>query len=78
VLHEAKTRYLVVQKLLYVMLSASHKLHHYFQAHKVSVVTAYPLRSILQNPDAIGNFTKWTTLLADFHLEFTLCHAIRS
>jgi hypothetical protein len=30
VLHEAKTRYLKTHKLLYVVLVASKKLHHYF------------------------------------------------
>jgi hypothetical protein len=30
VLHEAKTRYLETHKLLYVVLVASRKLHHYF------------------------------------------------
>jgi hypothetical protein len=40
VLHDAKTRYLDVHKLLYAVLIASRKLHHYFQAHKISVVTS--------------------------------------
>jgi hypothetical protein len=30
VLHEAKTRYLEVNKLFYAVLIASRKLHHYF------------------------------------------------
>jgi hypothetical protein len=47
VLHEAKTRYLETHKLLYVVLVASRKLHHYFQAHRVMVVTSFPLRTIL-------------------------------
>jgi hypothetical protein len=47
VLHEAKTRYLEVNKLLYAVLIASRKLCHYFQAHKISVVSSSPLRGRL-------------------------------
>jgi hypothetical protein len=42
------------------------------------VVTLYPLRSILHNPGAIGNFAKWATELVEFKLEFTLHHAFKS
>jgi hypothetical protein len=57
--HEAKTRYLEVHKLLYAVLIASRNLRHYFQAHKISVVSSYPLRVVLHNPNAIGNIAKW-------------------
>jgi hypothetical protein len=40
VLHEAKTGYLETHKLLYAVLVASKKLCHYFQAHRVVVVSA--------------------------------------
>jgi hypothetical protein len=46
VLHEAKARYLEMHKLLYAVLVASRKLRHYFQAHKVVVMTSFPLRDI--------------------------------
>jgi hypothetical protein len=59
VFHDAKTRYLEVHRLLYAILIASRKLHRYFQAHKISVVTSYPLRIVLHNSNAIGNITKW-------------------
>ena len=41
VLHEAKARYLETHKLIYVVLVASRKLRHYFQAHRVVVMTSF-------------------------------------
>jgi hypothetical protein len=78
VLHEAKTRYLEVQKLLYAVLIASRKLRHYFQAHMISVVTSYPLRAILHYPNVTSNITKWAAKLAEFELDFVLHHAVKS
>jgi hypothetical protein len=78
VLHDAKTRYLEVHKLLYAVLIASRKLRHYFQAHKISVVTSYPLRVVLHNPNVTGNIAKWAAKLAEFELNFVAHHAIKS
>jgi hypothetical protein len=70
VLHEAKARYPETHKLLYAILIASRKLHHYFQAHKIVVVTSYPLRAILHNSNATCNIAKWAAELARFQLDF--------
>jgi hypothetical protein len=70
VLHEAKTRYLETHKLLYVVLVASRKLRHYFQAHRVVVVTSFLLRAILHNSNATWNIAKWAVELAVFQLDF--------
>jgi hypothetical protein len=78
VLHDAKTRYLEVHKLLYAVLIASRKVRHYFQAHKISVVTSYPLRAVLQNPNKTSNIAKWVTEVAEFELDFVTRHAIKS
>jgi hypothetical protein len=78
VLHDAKTRYLEVHKLLYAILITSRKLRNYFQAHRISVVSSYPLRVILHNPNATDNITKWTAELAEFELDFVLRHEIKS
>jgi hypothetical protein len=77
VLHDAKTRYLEVHKLLYVVHIASKKLRHHFQAHKISVVTSYPLRAVLHNPNATGNIAKWAVELAEFKLDFIPRHAVK-
>ena len=66
VLHEAKARYLETHKLFYAILIASRKLRHYFQAHRVVVVTSYPLRAILHNSNATGNIAKWAAELVEF------------
>ena len=78
VLHEAKARYLETHKLIYAILIASRKLRHYFQAHRVVVVTSYPLRAILHNSNAIGNIAKWAAGLAEFQLDFQPRHAVKS
>jgi hypothetical protein len=76
VLNDAMTWYLEVHKLLYVVLIASRKLCHYFQDHKISVVSSYPLRVVLHNPNATGNNAKWAMELAEFELDFN--HALLS
>jgi hypothetical protein len=78
VIHDAKTTYLEVHKLIYAVLIASRKLRHYFQAHKVTVMTSYPLKVVLHNPDATRNIAKWPAELAEFELDFLLHHAVKS
>jgi hypothetical protein len=78
VLHEAKTRYLEVHKLLYGVLIVSRKLRNYFQAHRISVVTSYPLRAVLRNPNMTDNIAKWVAELAEFELDFVPRHAVKS
>jgi hypothetical protein len=78
VLHEAKTRYLETHKLLYAVLVASRNLRHYFQAHRVVVVTSFPLRAILHNSNATSNIAKWAAELAEFQLDFQPRYAVKS
>jgi hypothetical protein len=74
----AKAKYLEKHKLIYAILAASRKLCHYFQAHRVVVVTSFPLRAILHNSNATGNIAKWAAELAEFHLDFQPRHAVKS
>jgi hypothetical protein len=40
-----------VQKLFYALLITSRKLRHYFDEHKVTVVSDFPLGDVLCNRD---------------------------
>ena len=46
-LHEAEVRYLPLEKAVLAVVHATRKLHHYFQAHTVVVLTQLPLQSLL-------------------------------
>jgi len=46
-LHEAKVRYLPLEKAILAIVHATQKLPHYFQAHTVVILTQFPLKSIL-------------------------------
>ena len=49
VLTPSKIRYPQVQKLLYAVLISARKLRHYFEEHKVTMVTECPIGDILHN-----------------------------
>src|SRR6266540_330479 len=64
--------------MLYTILIASRKLHHYFQAHTIRVVTFYPLERVLRNREAIGRVAKWAIKLGAFDIQFVSAHTIKS
>jgi hypothetical protein len=78
VLTYSKIWYLHVQKLLYALLITSCKLRHYFEGHKITVVTDFPLRDILRNRDAIGRISKWAVEDRALNIDFSPRKAIKS
>jgi hypothetical protein len=59
-------------------LIISRKLRHYFDEHKITVVTDFSLGDILHNRDATGRISKWAVELGGLNIEFTPRKAIKS
>ncbi|KAM2661593.1 hypothetical protein EV2_023882 [Malus domestica] len=53
-LQDAETRYSNIEKLALALVMSAKKLHPYFQAHSIIMLTNHPLRQILQSPDTSG------------------------
>jgi hypothetical protein len=78
VLGPSKKKYSQVQKLLYAVLLTAHKLRHYFDDHKVIVVTGFLIGDILHNKEAIGRIAKWACELGAHDIEFRPRTAIKT
>ena len=69
-LHEAKIRYLPLEKAILAVVHATRKLLHYFQAHTMVVLTQLPLKFILRTADYTGRIAIWSTILGAFDIEY--------
>ncbi|TKC12034.1 reverse transcriptase-like protein, partial [Robertmurraya kyonggiensis] len=78
VLTESKTRYLHIQKMIYAILIAKRKLRHYFDAHRVTVVTEHALGEVINNREATGRITKWSLELMGYDISYAPRSAIKS
>jgi ribonuclease HI len=63
---------------LYAVLLTARKLRHYFNDHKVIVVTKFPIGDILHNKEAIGRIAKWACELGAHDIEFRPRTAIKT
>ena len=55
----AKASYPRMEKIAFALLVASRKLHPYFQAHHIVVMTNQPIRKMMNKIDAAGRLIQW-------------------
>ena len=74
----SKIYYSKIEKIAYAALTATRKLKHYFQAHKIRVPTNYPLKEVLQSCRSSRRLGKWVVELSQHYIEFKKRTSIKS
>ena len=69
-LNEAEVHYLPLEKAILVVVHATRKLPHYFQAHTVVMLTQLPLKSVLRSANYTGRVAKWGMILGAFDIKY--------
>ena len=74
---DAETRYPAHELVVLSLIIAAQKLRPYFQAHTIGVYSDYPLRQILQKPEASVRLTKWTVELSEHDITYHPSSAVK-
>lgn len=56
----------------------STKLRHYFESRGIHVMTNFPLRMVLRNPELTGRMSKWAIRLSIYDISYEPRTAIKS
>lgn len=73
----SETRYLPLEKLVLVLLTASRKLPHYFQSHQAVVFIEYPLKALLRKAYFSGRILTWSVELSQYEIDYQPQTAIK-
>ena len=56
--------------MVFSLIVASRKLHPYFQAHTIFVMTDQPIRKAISRPNAAGRMVQWAVELSQFDIDY--------
>ena len=66
----AEANYPRIKKIVFALVVASRKLHQYFQAHPIVVMTDQPIRKVMNKIDVAGRLVQWAIELGQFDIEY--------
>ena len=77
-LRGAEGRYPLIEKLAFVLITASRKLRHYFQAHIINVMTDHPLKKAMNKLEATERLIQWVVELSEFDIKYQPRNTIKA
>jgi hypothetical protein len=66
----SKIFYSELEKIAYAVIMAARKLRHYFEAHKIRVITNQPLSDLFANRETSSRIIKWSAELLEYIVDF--------
>jgi hypothetical protein len=77
-LPRSKIFYSELEKIAYAVIMAARKLRHYFEGHRIRVITNQPLNDLFANREASTQIIKWGAELSEYIVDFERRSAIKS
>jgi hypothetical protein len=74
----SKLFYFELKKIKYAVVMATRKLRHYFEGHRIRVITNQPLNNLFANKEASTRIIKWGAELSQYIVEFERRSMIKS
>ncbi|XP_074327800.1 uncharacterized protein LOC141665695 [Apium graveolens] len=75
---DAETRYTSLEKLVLALAMTSIKLRHYYESHKIHVMTNFPLRNVLSKHHLTGQMEKWAIRISTYDIMYDTITVIKS
>jgi ribonuclease HI len=73
----SKIFYSELEKIAYAVIMAARKLRHYFEGHRIRVITNQPLNDLFANREASTRIIKWGAELSEYVVDFERRSAIK-
>jgi hypothetical protein len=67
-----------LKKIAYAVVMAARKLRHYFEGHRIRVITNQPLNDLFVNKEASTRIIKWGAELSEYTVDFERRSVIKS
>jgi ribonuclease HI len=74
----SKLFYSELEKITYAVVMAARKLRHYFEGHRIRVITNQLLNDLFTNKEASTRIIKWAPKLSEYTVDFERRSAIKS
>jgi hypothetical protein len=74
----SKINYSELEKIRYAVIMAARKLRHYFEGHRIRVITNQPLSDLFANREASTEIIKWGAELSEYIVDFERRSATKS